>query len=170
MNIVLGVGAGIAAYKSAELVRLLMQQGHTVQVVMTSGAQEFVRPLTFAAVSGIPGEHTAGRRCGMPVHDRHAVRSTEAVRLRGGVQLGRGLIQARQHQDERRRTPLWSGVLDVELPARRQRERAANEVLRRCPPRTGRTRGGQCSAGAGQNRHDHGKYECCEASPRETRH
>ncbi|MGA2132363.1 MAG: bifunctional phosphopantothenoylcysteine decarboxylase/phosphopantothenate--cysteine ligase CoaBC [Bryobacteraceae bacterium] len=52
MNIVLGVGGGIAAYKSAELARLLMQQGHSVQVVMTAGAQEFVRPLTFAALTG----------------------------------------------------------------------------------------------------------------------
>jgi phosphopantothenoylcysteine decarboxylase/phosphopantothenate--cysteine ligase len=52
MNIVLGVGGGIAAYKSAELARLLMQQGHAVQVVMTAGAQEFMRPLTFAALTG----------------------------------------------------------------------------------------------------------------------
>ena len=52
MNIVLGVGGGIAAYKSAELARLLLQQGHAVQVVMTAGAQEFVRPLTFAALTG----------------------------------------------------------------------------------------------------------------------
>jgi phosphopantothenoylcysteine decarboxylase / phosphopantothenate---cysteine ligase len=52
MQIVLGVGGGIAAYKSAELARLLMQQGHAVQVVMTAGAQEFVRPLTFAALTG----------------------------------------------------------------------------------------------------------------------
>jgi phosphopantothenoylcysteine decarboxylase / phosphopantothenate---cysteine ligase len=52
MHIVLGVGGGIAAYKSAELARLLMQQGHAVQVVMTAGAQEFVRPLTFAALTG----------------------------------------------------------------------------------------------------------------------
>src|ERR1044071_5123373 len=52
MKIILGVGGGIAAYKSAELARLLMQQRHAVQVVMTAGAQEFVRPLTFAALTG----------------------------------------------------------------------------------------------------------------------
>lgn len=52
MNVVLGVGGGIAAYKSAELARLLIQQGHSVQVVMTAGGQEFVRPLTFAALTG----------------------------------------------------------------------------------------------------------------------
>ena len=52
MNIVLGVGGGIAAYKSAELARLLMQRGHSVRVVMTQSAQEFVRPLTFAALTG----------------------------------------------------------------------------------------------------------------------
>jgi phosphopantothenoylcysteine decarboxylase/phosphopantothenate--cysteine ligase len=49
VKIILGVGGGIAAYKSAELARLLMQQGHEVQAVMTSAAQEFIRPLTFAA-------------------------------------------------------------------------------------------------------------------------
>jgi phosphopantothenoylcysteine decarboxylase/phosphopantothenate--cysteine ligase len=52
MNIILGVGAGIAAYKAAEIARLLIQQGHAVQVVMTAGAQEFVRPLTFATLTG----------------------------------------------------------------------------------------------------------------------
>jgi phosphopantothenoylcysteine decarboxylase / phosphopantothenate---cysteine ligase len=52
MHIVLGVGGGIAAYKSAELARLLIEQGHAVQVVMTAAAQEFVQPLTFAALTG----------------------------------------------------------------------------------------------------------------------
>jgi len=63
MNVVLGVGGGIAAYKAAELARLLMQQGHAVQVVMTGAAQEFVRPLTFAALTGrrvIHGLFSAG--------------------------------------------------------------------------------------------------------------
>jgi phosphopantothenoylcysteine decarboxylase / phosphopantothenate---cysteine ligase len=52
MRILLGVGGGIAAYKSAELARLLMQQGHEVQVVMTAAAQQFVQPMTFAALTG----------------------------------------------------------------------------------------------------------------------
>jgi phosphopantothenoylcysteine decarboxylase/phosphopantothenate--cysteine ligase len=52
MRIILGIGGGIAAYKSAELARLLMEQGHEVQAVMTRAAQEFVRPLTFAALTG----------------------------------------------------------------------------------------------------------------------
>lgn len=52
MKIVLGVTGGIAAYKAAELVRLLQDRGIRVQVVMTRSAQEFVRPLTFAALSG----------------------------------------------------------------------------------------------------------------------
>jgi phosphopantothenoylcysteine decarboxylase/phosphopantothenate--cysteine ligase len=52
MRVVLGVGGGIAAYKSAELVRELQQRGHSVRVVMTRGAQEFVQPLTFAALTG----------------------------------------------------------------------------------------------------------------------
>src|SRR5215475_15682514 len=52
MRIILGVGGGIAAYKSAELARLLMQEGHSVQAVMTAAAEEFVRPMTFAALTG----------------------------------------------------------------------------------------------------------------------
>lgn len=52
MRITLGVSGGVAAYKSAELVRRLQQEGHTVQVVMTRAAREFVTPLTFAALSG----------------------------------------------------------------------------------------------------------------------
>ena len=51
-RVVLGVGGGIAAYKAAELCRALIQRGFSVQVVMTASAQEFVRPLTFAALSG----------------------------------------------------------------------------------------------------------------------
>jgi phosphopantothenoylcysteine decarboxylase / phosphopantothenate---cysteine ligase len=52
MKIALGVCGGIAAYKAAEIVRLLQDRGIRVQVVMTAAAQEFVRPLTFAALSG----------------------------------------------------------------------------------------------------------------------
>ncbi len=52
MKIALGVSGCIAAYKAAELVRLLQQEGLSVQVVMTKSAQEFVRPLTFAALTG----------------------------------------------------------------------------------------------------------------------
>lgn len=52
MKVALGVSGGIAAYKAAELVRLLQDRGIRVQVVMTRAAQEFVRPLTFAALSG----------------------------------------------------------------------------------------------------------------------
>lgn len=52
MKIALGVSGGIAAYKAAEIVRGLQDRGVQVQVVMTRAAQEFVRPLTFAALSG----------------------------------------------------------------------------------------------------------------------
>ena len=52
MRITLGVTGGVAAYKAAELVRRLQQEGHSVQVVMTRSAREFVTPLTFAALSG----------------------------------------------------------------------------------------------------------------------
>src|SRR5271165_6596177 len=52
MKVALGVTGGIAAYKSAELVRQLQDRGVRVQVVMTRAAQEFIRLLTFAALSG----------------------------------------------------------------------------------------------------------------------
>ena len=52
MRIALGVSGGIAAYKAAELVRLLQDKGLDVQVVMTRSAREFITPLTFAALSG----------------------------------------------------------------------------------------------------------------------
>src|SRR5713226_1997460 len=52
MNAVLGVGGGIAAYKSAELARALMERGVRVQVVLTAAAERFITPLTFAALTG----------------------------------------------------------------------------------------------------------------------
>ena len=53
-RILLGVTGGIAAYKSADLVRRLRELGAEVQVVMTAAAREFVTPLTFQALSGRP--------------------------------------------------------------------------------------------------------------------
>jgi len=53
-RILLGVTGGIAAYKSPDLVRRLIEQGAEVQVVMTAAAQKFVTPMTFQAVSGRP--------------------------------------------------------------------------------------------------------------------
>ncbi len=52
MNAILGVGGGIAAYKSAELARALMERGLRVQAVLTAAAQRFITPLTFAALTG----------------------------------------------------------------------------------------------------------------------
>ncbi len=52
MNVALGVGGGIAAYKAAELARALMERGFTVDVILTQAAEEFIRPLTFAALTG----------------------------------------------------------------------------------------------------------------------
>lgn len=51
-RILLGVTAGIAAYKAADLVRRLKEAGADVQVVMTASAREFIAPLTFQALSG----------------------------------------------------------------------------------------------------------------------
>jgi phosphopantothenoylcysteine decarboxylase/phosphopantothenate--cysteine ligase len=53
-RVLLGVTGGIAAYKSPDLVRRLIERGAEVQVVMTPGAQKFVTPMTFQAVSGRP--------------------------------------------------------------------------------------------------------------------
>ena len=53
-KIVLGISGGIAAYKSAELVRALVQEGAHVQVVMTNAAQQFITPVTMQALSGNP--------------------------------------------------------------------------------------------------------------------
>jgi phosphopantothenoylcysteine decarboxylase/phosphopantothenate--cysteine ligase len=53
-NVLLGVSGGIAAYKSAELVRELQVRGAQVRVIMTHGAQEFITPLTLQALSGNP--------------------------------------------------------------------------------------------------------------------
>lgn len=53
-KIIVGVTGGIAAYKAAELVRLLKKAGHAVQVVLTQGAQAFIQPLTFQALTGEP--------------------------------------------------------------------------------------------------------------------
>lgn len=57
-RILLCVGGGIAAYKSLELVRRLQDAGAQVQVAMTSGAQQFVTPLSFQALSGHPTRTT----------------------------------------------------------------------------------------------------------------
>jgi phosphopantothenoylcysteine decarboxylase/phosphopantothenate--cysteine ligase len=51
-HIILGITGGIAAYKSAELTRLLVKAGAEVQVVMTTSAEAFITPLTFQALSG----------------------------------------------------------------------------------------------------------------------
>ena len=53
-HILLGVTGGIAAYKTAELIRQLIKQGHTVQVVMTEAATHFITPTTLQALSGNP--------------------------------------------------------------------------------------------------------------------
>ena len=57
-RILLGISGGIAAYKSAELVRALTGAGCEVRVVMTQGAKEFITPLTLQALSGNPVHHS----------------------------------------------------------------------------------------------------------------
>src|SRR4029078_3222000 len=53
-TIVLGITGGIAAYKAAEITRLLVKEGAIVRVLMTKNAQEFITPLTFQTLSGNP--------------------------------------------------------------------------------------------------------------------
>src|SRR5512136_2573436 len=53
-TVLLGISGGIAAYKAAELVRLLVKDGADVHVVMTANAQRFIAPLTFQTLSGNP--------------------------------------------------------------------------------------------------------------------
>lgn len=53
-TVVIGVGGGIACYKTVELVRLLVKDAFVVQVILTRGAMEFVTPLTFQTLSGRP--------------------------------------------------------------------------------------------------------------------
>ena len=53
-RVILGVSGGIAAYKSADLVRRLQDAGADVHVVMTAAAQQFITPLTMQALSGNP--------------------------------------------------------------------------------------------------------------------
>ncbi|MDG1843986.1 MAG: bifunctional phosphopantothenoylcysteine decarboxylase/phosphopantothenate--cysteine ligase CoaBC [Nitrospinaceae bacterium] len=54
VKIILGVSAGIASYKTLDLVRLLVKEGAEVRVVMSANAAQFVTPLTFEAISGFP--------------------------------------------------------------------------------------------------------------------
>jgi phosphopantothenoylcysteine decarboxylase/phosphopantothenate--cysteine ligase len=57
-RVIVGITGGIAAYKSAELVRELVRAGAEVRVVMTSAAKEFITPLTLQALSGKPVHHS----------------------------------------------------------------------------------------------------------------
>src|SRR5882757_5461275 len=52
MRVLLGISGGIAAYKSAELVRRLRSRGHEVRCALTRGAVSFVAPLTLEVLSG----------------------------------------------------------------------------------------------------------------------
>lgn len=53
-SIVLGISGSVASYKAAEIARRLMDSGAEVTAVLTAGAQEFIRPLTFTAITGRP--------------------------------------------------------------------------------------------------------------------
>lgn len=53
-HIVLGITGGIAAYKSASLIRLLIKKGAEVQVVITPSGKEFITPVTLSALTGKP--------------------------------------------------------------------------------------------------------------------
>jgi phosphopantothenoylcysteine decarboxylase/phosphopantothenate--cysteine ligase len=74
-NILVGISGGIAAYKSAEIIRLFKKAGYEVRVCMTAGACEFITPLTLQALSG------------NPVHN--ALLDTEAEAGMGHIELAR---------------------------------------------------------------------------------
>ncbi len=77
MRIILGVGAGIAAYKSCELLRLLTESGHRVRVVPTPDSLRFVGEATWAALSGEPAATSAWT----DVHDVPHVRLGQSADL-----------------------------------------------------------------------------------------
>lgn len=71
LNVLVGVSGGIAAYKTAELVRLLKQEGHSVRCAMTRAALSFVTPLTLEVLSGervYQEEYLAGDGSGEELH------------------------------------------------------------------------------------------------------
>jgi phosphopantothenoylcysteine decarboxylase/phosphopantothenate--cysteine ligase len=88
MKILLGVSGGIAAYKAAELVRALQERAVDVQVAMTQSAQEFVKPLTFAALTGKQvytslwtpsGERTEGEASGFEIEHIAVAQAIDAL-------------------------------------------------------------------------------------------
>jgi phosphopantothenoylcysteine decarboxylase/phosphopantothenate--cysteine ligase len=85
MRVALGVGGGIAAYKAAELARALQERGATVQVIMTSAAQEFITPLTFAAltnqkvITDLFGNRSAEEVLSSSVEHIHVAQSHDAL-------------------------------------------------------------------------------------------
>ncbi len=79
MKITLGVSGGIAAYKAAELLRALQAKALDVQVVMTGGAQRFVQPLTFAALSGHPVVTDLWSVDGPPMEHIELARASDAL-------------------------------------------------------------------------------------------
>lgn len=52
MQIILGITGGVAAYKSAELARLLVNQGHKVRCILTEAGARFITPLTLSSLTG----------------------------------------------------------------------------------------------------------------------
>jgi phosphopantothenoylcysteine decarboxylase/phosphopantothenate--cysteine ligase len=92
-RIVLGVTGGIAAYKAAELLRLLVKEGASVQVVMTEAATHFVTPVTFQALSGQP-VFTDQWDARVANNMAHIDLSREADAAAGRARLGRFSRQA----------------------------------------------------------------------------
>jgi phosphopantothenoylcysteine decarboxylase / phosphopantothenate---cysteine ligase len=88
MKVLLGVSGGIAAYKAAELARALQERAVDVQVAMTQSAQEFVKPLTFAALTGkqvytslwaSSGEHVEGKASGFEIEHVAIAQAIDAL-------------------------------------------------------------------------------------------
>lgn len=85
MKVTVGVAGGIAAYKSAELVRALQQQALDVHVVMTEAARQFIQPLTFASltghkvITGLWNDETSESNLASAIEHIDAAQSTDAL-------------------------------------------------------------------------------------------
>jgi len=95
-RVVLGLTGGIAAYKAAELTRLLVKEGITVDVVMTPGATQFITPMTLQALSG--------RRVLTDLWD------SGAANAMGHIDLSRGPTPLSWHRHQRTSSPSWRTV------------------------------------------------------------
>ena len=127
MRVALGVSGGVAAYKAAELVRKLQKEGIDVQVVMTKSAQEFITPLTFAALTGqkviteMFGSESAGANVESAIggeRDHHGLAQLGELGRRRARQVERHALhhqRRRDHEDDEQHEHHVDHRRDVDL-------------------------------------------------------